>query len=74
VVLQEALLLGTVGFIPGMLISLVIYQFLSAQTGLPMRPLPDRILFLFALTIGMCIISGIIAQRKVQTADPAEVF
>jgi putative ABC transport system permease protein len=74
VVLQEALLLGTVGFIPGLLISLVIYQFLSAQTGLPMTPLPDRILFLFALTIGMCIISGIIAQRKVQTADPAEVF
>jgi putative ABC transport system permease protein len=74
VVLQEALLLGTVGFIPGLLISLVIYQFLSAQTGLPMAALPDRVLFLFALTIGMCIISGLIAQRKVQTADPAEVF
>ncbi|HLW65734.1 MAG TPA: ABC transporter permease DevC [Gemmataceae bacterium] len=74
VVLQEALLLGTVGFIPGLLISLVIYEFLSVQTGLPMKPLPDRILFLFALTIGMCIVSGLIAQRKVQTADPAEVF
>ncbi|HEV3145576.1 MAG TPA: ABC transporter permease, partial [Gemmataceae bacterium] len=74
VVLQEALLLGAVGFLPGLLISLVIYQFLSAQTGLPMKPLPSRILFLFGLTLGMCIISGLIAQRKVQNADPAEVF
>src|SRR5262249_53645251 len=66
VVLQEALLLGAVGFLPGMLISLVIYQVLSAQTGLPMKALPDRILFLFALTLGMCIISRLIPHRKLQ--------
>jgi putative ABC transport system permease protein len=74
VVLQEAVLLGTLGFIPGFLLSLVLYHFLSGSTGLPMRALPDRVLLIFSLTLGMCVVSGLIALRKVQTADPAEVF
>jgi putative ABC transport system permease protein len=28
----------------------------------------------FALTIGMCVLSGVLAVRRVLDADPAEVF
>ena len=31
-------------------------------------------LAVLALTVGMCCISGAIALRKVQSADPADVF
>ncbi len=34
----------------------------------------DRILQLLFLTIAMCVISGTLSLRKVQTADPAEIF
>ncbi len=34
----------------------------------------ERIALVFALTAVMCVISGAIAMRRVQKADPAEVF
>ncbi len=34
----------------------------------------DRCLQLFLLTLSMCTISGALSLRKVQTADPAEIF
>jgi putative ABC transport system permease protein len=74
VVLQEALLLAGLGFVPGVLVSAVLYAILEAWTGLPMRLDWWSGGFVLVLTIGMCILSGLIAVRKVQTADPAEVF
>jgi putative ABC transport system permease protein len=75
VVLEQAGLLGAVGFVPGLAVSWLIFQFLHWQTGLPMNLLPlTRPLLVFVLTVGMCMLSGVIAVRKAQTADPAEVF
>ena len=34
----------------------------------------ERGLMVFTLTILMCAISGIIAMRKTQSADPADIF
>ncbi len=74
VVLQEALFLALLGFVPGLLISAALYGFLENNTGLPLRLTVLRGVFVLLLTVVMCFLSGVIAVRKVQKADPAEVF
>lgn len=74
VVLQEALILSVLGFIPGTLISRLLYGGAGNVTGLVFLMTPDRILNIYLLTFVMCLISGAIAVRKVQSTDPAEVF
>ncbi len=74
VVFQESLILAAMGFIPGFLISLGFYQVTRQATLLPMLMTLDRALFVLVLTAFMCSISAVIAIRKLQSADPAEVF
>lgn len=74
VVLQEALFLALLGFVPGLLISAVLYGVLENHTGLPLRLTLPRGSFVLVLTVAMCVLSGMLAVRKVQKADPAEVF
>jgi putative ABC transport system permease protein len=74
VVLQEAVLLAILGYIPGLLICMGLYHITENATRLPMT-LTLRLGGLVAvLTVVMCAISGIIALRKVRSADPAEIF
>jgi putative ABC transport system permease protein len=74
VVLQESAILSVLGFIPGCCISVLLYSVVRNATGLLMQMTPDRAISTFVLTFIMCLISGAIAVRKVQAADPAEVF
>jgi putative ABC transport system permease protein len=73
-ILQESLLLSLCGFMPAILICAILYNLTQSATGLLMDLSGDRILQLFLLTISMCSISGTLSLRKVQTADPAEIF
>lgn len=74
VVFQQAMLLGMMGFIPGYLIALGLYRVTANATGLLMQMTLGRGLNILLATLLMCLISGAIAIRKVQSADPAEVF
>jgi putative ABC transport system permease protein len=74
VVLQQSLILAVLGFIPGYLIALVLYQLTTNATGLLMQMTFWRGMNLLIATFAMCLISGLIAVRKVQATDPAEVF
>ena len=74
VVIQEALILSVLGFIPGFLVSNLLYGGVANVTGLLFQMTPARVLNLYGLSFAMCLISGAIAVRKVQSADPAEVF
>jgi putative ABC transport system permease protein len=74
VVVQEALILSILGFIPGFCLSTLLYGATANATGLLMQMTPMRALSICLLTFGMCLVSGILAVRKVQTTDPAEVF
>ncbi|GAB4472927.1 MAG: ABC transporter permease DevC [Elainellaceae cyanobacterium] len=74
VVFQQAMLLGIMGFIPGYLIALGLYRVTANATGLLMQMTLGRGLNILLATVLMCLISGAIAIRKVQSADPAEVF
>jgi putative ABC transport system permease protein len=74
VVLQEALFLGIIGFLPGMLCSMGVYAILQAVTGIRMQLTVGRIVLVFVLALVMCALSGIIAIRKAINSDPADVF
>jgi putative ABC transport system permease protein len=74
VILQQALFLSVLGFIPGLLISTILYNGAADATGLLMQMTPGRAISIYVLTFVMCAISGAIAVRKIQAADPAEVF
>ena len=74
VVMQEALILSVLGFIPGLLLSLAVYSFTRHATVLPIHMTWLRIVVVFPLTAAMCAAAGALAMRKVRHADPAEVF
>ncbi len=74
IVFEESVLLAVLGFIPGVLFSWGMYEFLADWSDLPLRLTPLRLSFIFALTLLMCVISGILAVRQAMQADPAEVF
>lgn len=74
VVLQESLFLSILGFIPGFAISYLLYGGVADVTGLFFQMTQQRVLNLLIATFMMCLVSGSIAVRKVQSTDPAEVF
>ncbi|MBM3678956.1 MAG: FtsX-like permease family protein [Actinobacteria bacterium] len=74
VVLMEASLLAFLGFAPGIGISSWLYGVTKDATHLPMEIALDRGASVLLLTLAMCWASGLIAIRKLRTADPAEVF
>jgi putative ABC transport system permease protein len=74
VVIQQALLMAGSGFLPGLAVSWVVYRCLSYLTALPMWMTPGRVGFILSLTVLMCVGSGLLALRKAQQLDPAEVF
>ena len=56
------------------MVALALYQYLALLTGLPMFLTVLRALLVLGLATTMCIVSGLLSLRKVQQADPAEVF
>lgn len=74
VVFQEALILAALGFIPGTAIALGIYRITNLATMLPMAMDIGRIVFVLILTAIMSSFSAAMAVRKLQTADPADIF
>jgi putative ABC transport system permease protein len=74
VVFQESLILAALGFVPGTAIALGFYRITNIATSLPMAMDIGRIVFVFVLTAIMCSFSAVMAARKLQTADPADIF
>jgi putative ABC transport system permease protein len=74
VIFEEAVILALLGFVPGLGVSLGLYQLTRTATNLPMYMTVMRAVLVLLLTIIMCIISGAIATRKLQAADPADMF
>ena len=76
VVLQEAIILAILGYIPGFALAVGLYDMtIKATAGtLPMGMTVSRAVFVLVLTIVMCCVSGLISVQKAVNADPAEVF
>lgn len=74
-VFQEALILGILGYLPGFCVAnFLLYNLTRNATSLPMVMTVYRATVVLILTLVMCSISGAIALRKLQTADPADIF
>ncbi|MBP5975985.1 FtsX-like permease family protein [Brasilonema sp. CT11] len=74
IIFEEALILAFLGFIPGTIVPLALYYLTRTATNLPIYMTLTRALVVLMLTIIMCVISGAIATRKLQAADPADMF
>ncbi|BAZ88346.1 ABC transporter permease DevC [Dolichospermum compactum] len=74
VLLQEALFLAALGYLPAFFLSFGLYQVTFAATLLPIAMKVDRAINVFILTVIMCTVSGTIAMRKLRSADPADIF
>ncbi|MBD2073363.1 FtsX-like permease family protein [Phormidium sp. FACHB-592] len=74
IVFEEAVILAFLGFIPGAILPLGLYALAANATALPIYMTASRAVFVFVLTVVMCALSGVIATRKLQSADPADMF
>lgn len=74
VIFEEALILSFLGFVPGLGIAVAAYRFAAAATALPIVMPLGRVVFVLLLTLAMCNVSGAIATRRLQAADPADIF
>jgi putative ABC transport system permease protein len=74
IVLQQAVILAVLGYLPGLAIVYWLYGKAAAATNLPLYITQDRALTVFLMTLAMCAISAMMAVRKVRRLDPADVF
>ncbi|MDJ0730737.1 MAG: ABC transporter permease DevC [Crocosphaera sp.] len=74
VVFQEAIILAILGYIPGISITIGFYSLAAGATSLPIIMTLNRAITVFILTLIMCFISGLIAIRRLDEADPADIF
>ena len=74
IVFQEAMILSIMGYIPGCILASFMYTGTRNATALPLAMTTERSILVLFLAITMCLVSGAIAVRKVQDADPADIF
>jgi putative ABC transport system permease protein len=74
VVIEQAALSGLAGYVPAWLLCLVVYRVIGEVALLPLQMTWQLTLFSLGLTLAMCVISALLAIRRVIAADPAEVF
>jgi putative ABC transport system permease protein len=74
VVLEQASLSALAGWVPAWLAALLLFRVIGGIALLPLRMTAWITVSSLALTLGMCLISAVLAVRRVLAADPAEVF
>jgi len=73
-VIDQAVILSVLGYLPGFSAALLIYHAAVKSTGVPMLMTWERALTVLVLSLLMSVASALLALRKVRQADPAEVF
>lgn len=74
IVLEEALILGVLGFVPGVVFGTAILTLMGRMTTLPLAVTPGMALVVLAGTVLFSALSGAIATRRLAAADPADLF
>ncbi len=73
-IFKEAVFLSVLGFLPALGLALVVYAQAANATQLPMEMTVERAVTVLVATVAMCCFSGLLAIRKLNGLDPAEVF
>jgi len=74
VVLEQATLSALAGWVPAVLVSILLFRIIGGVALLPLHMTVELALVSLLLTLSMCLISAVLAVRRVVSADPAEVF
>jgi putative ABC transport system permease protein len=74
IVLEEALILGVLGFLPGVTVGATILTVMGKVTTLPLAVTWSMALIVFVGTVFFSALSGAIATRRLAAADPADLF
>jgi putative ABC transport system permease protein len=74
VVLEQAALSALTGWVPAVLLAVLLFRIVGEIALLPLHMTLELALVSLLLTLTMCLISAVLAVRRVVTADPAEVF
>lgn len=74
IVLEEALILGVFGFLPGVTVGATILTVMGKVTTLPLAVTSSMALVVFVGTVVFSALSGIVATRRLAAADPADLF
>lgn len=75
VVVFQGIFLAILGFVVGAGVSQGAFvPLIEKATGLPLEFKPIGALSILGLTVLMCILSGLLASRRVQNTDPAQLF
>jgi putative ABC transport system permease protein len=74
IVLNEWLILSVLGYVPGVALAWALYASTVKATNLTMRITLEHGTLIFALTVVMCSLSGLLARRKLWQAARADIF
>ncbi len=73
-VLSQAGILVVIGYSIGLGLSFGLYRYLTGLTGLPYTMTLDAGIIVLVLVTVICLMSAMLATRKLREADPADLF
>jgi putative ABC transport system permease protein len=73
-VIMQATAIAVMGYLPGLLVASVGYDFTTRLAHIPMRLGASEAATVFVLAVGMCVAAASTALRKVARAAPADLF
>lgn len=74
IVIEEALVLGLLGFVPGVMAGAGILLFMAKVTALPFALTPLMVAAVLCGTIVFAVISGTMATRRLWSSNPVDLF
>jgi len=73
-ILSESLILLVIGFIPGLLVTALLFLLAESSAELPTRITLFDTMLVFCMAAIMCLIAGFLATRRLRSVDPADIF
>lgn len=73
-ILTESLILLVIGFIPGLLVTALLFLLAESSAELPTRITLFDTTLVFCMAAIMCLIAGFLATRRLRSVDPADIF
>ena len=72
-VLQESVILSVCGFLPGLGLAALLYWLTRTYAHMPAYLTLPNVATVFGMTLGMCLLAGALATRKLRHANPADI-
>lgn len=74
IIFEQATILALLGFVPGSLLAWGAQNLMRGATSLPIHMVPSTTVLVFLGTLVACGLSGAVATRRLNAADPADLF